>query len=769
MLCSVCKKNMAVIFVNKFDKDGKNPTLSEGLCVDCAKKRGIDPIKSVMSSVDNLTPEQMENITKQFEGMLGNFDPDSLGNMFGQFENMNFENSSPFDAPDEEPNEENGKSTKTKKKEKKENKKAKYLDTYGSNLTLLAKEGKLDNVVGRDKELERLIQILNRRSKNNAALIGEPGVGKTAVMNGLAIKIANKQVPQRLQNKQVYLLDMAAVVAGTQFRGQFEARMKGIIDECKSFSNVILAIDELHSIMGGIDHDNSMNAANMLKPALATGDVQIIGATTLKEYRKTIEKDAALERRFQPIILEEPNFNDTLEILKGIRPYYEKHHKVIIPDEALIQSIELSKKYIHDRFLPDKAIDLIDEACSRVFLDNTTLNKIENIEKQLEEVSSQIEDAEFELANINGDDNPEAYEKAANLKTMQCTLKSNLNELNKKAKKPVLSFDNLARVVELWTNIPASRLSKKETDKLLALEDNLHKKIIGQDDAVHTLYNSILRKRANLKNTDNPTSFIFVGPTGVGKTALVKALAYELFDREDAIIRLDMSEYMEQHSVSKLIGSPPGYVGYDEAGYLTEKVRRNPYSIVLFDEIEKAHPSIFNMLLQVLDDGRLTDSQGKTVSFKHTIIVLTSNLGTNFKNEGYGFANASIEEDMLKEKVNHALKEYFSPEFLNRIDDIVIFNKLTKSDSLKITKLMLDDFLKDLENKKLHISYTEDVAKFILNKGFNDKFGARPLKRTIAKNIEDLISLKYIKGELSENQKYILDLENNKIVLKSEI
>ena len=769
MLCSVCKKNMAVIFVNKFDKDGKNPTLSEGLCVDCAKKRGIDPIKSVMSSVDNLTPEQMENITKQFEGMLGNFDPDSLGNMFGQFENMNFENFSPFDTPPEESNEESGKNTKTKKKEKKENKKAKYLDTYGSNLTLLAKEGKLDNVVGRDKELERLIQILNRRSKNNAALIGEPGVGKTAVMNGLAIKIANKQVPQRLQNKQVYLLDMAAVVAGTQFRGQFEARMKGIIDECKSFSNVILAIDELHSIMGGIDHDNSMNAANMLKPALATGDVQIIGATTLKEYRKTIEKDAALERRFQPIILEEPNFNDTLEILKGIKPYYEKHHKVIIPDEALVQSIELSKKYIHDRFLPDKAIDLIDEACSRVFLDNTTLNKIENIEKQLEEVSSQIEDAEFELANINGDDNPETYEKAANLKTMQCTLKANLNELNKKAKKPVLSFDNLARVVELWTNIPASRLSKKETDKLLALEDNLHKKIIGQDNAVHTLYNSILRKRANLKNTDNPPSFIFVGPTGVGKTALVKALAYELFDREDAIIRLDMSEYMEQHSVSKLIGSPPGYVGYDEAGYLTEKVRRNPYSIVLFDEIEKAHPSIFNMLLQVLDDGRLTDSQGKTVSFKHTIIVLTSNLGTNFKNEGYGFANASIEEDMLKEKVNHALKEYFSPEFLNRIDDIVVFNKLTKSDSLKITKLMLDDFLKGLENKKLHISYSEDVAKFILNKGFNDKFGARPLKRTIAKNIEDLISLKYIKGELSENQKYILDVENNEIILKDEV
>lgn len=765
MLCSVCKKNMAVIFINKFDKDGKKAALSEGLCTECAKKRGIDPMQSIMNSMENITPEQMENISKQFESMLGQIDPDSLGNMFGDLGNMDINGFSPFGTVDESETQDNNTTTKTKKKEKKENKKAKYLDTYGTNLTLLAKEGKLDNVVGRDKELERLIQILNRRAKNNAALIGEPGVGKTAVMNGLAIKIANKQVPQRLQNKQVYLLDMAAVVAGTQFRGQFEARMKGIIDECKSFSNVILAIDELHSIMGGIEHDNSMNAANMLKPALATGDVQIIGATTLKEYRKTIEKDAALERRFQPIILEEPNFNDTLEILKGIRPYYEKHHKVVIPDEALIQSIELSKKYIHDRFLPDKAIDLIDEACSRVFLDNVTLNKIENIEKQLEEISSQIEDAELELTNINGEENPEAYEKAANLKTTECTLKASLNDLNKKAKKPVLTFDNLARVVELWTNIPASRLSQKETDKLLALEDNLHKKIIGQDNAIHTLYNSILRKRANLKNTDTPPSFIFVGPTGVGKTALVKALAYELFDREDAIIRLDMSEYMEQHSVSKLIGSPPGYVGYDEAGYLTEKVRRNPYSIVLFDEIEKAHPSVFNMLLQVLDDGRLTDSQGKTVSFKHTIIVLTSNLGTNFKNEGYGFANASIEEDMLKEKVNHALKEYFSPEFLNRIDDIVVFNKLTKENSMDIARLMLDELIKDLENKKIHLTYTENVAKYILDKGFNDKFGARPLRRTITRNIEDLISLKYIKGELNENTEYILDIKDNTIVL----
>ncbi len=767
MLCSVCKKNMAVIFVNKLDKDGKNPTLSEGLCLDCAKKRGIDPVKTVVDSVDNLTPEQMENLTKQFEGLLGKFDPDSMANMFGSFDNMDL---GPFSAfgdfsPMQEENDEKGNAVKTKTKEKKANKKAKYLDTYGTNLTTLAKEGKLDNVVGRNKELERLIQILNRRSKNNAALIGEPGVGKTAVMNGLAIKIANKEVPLRLQNKQVYLLDMASVVAGTQFRGQFEARMKGIIDECKSFSNIILAIDELHSIMGGIEHDNSMNAANMLKPALATGDIQIIGATTLKEYRKNIEKDAALERRFQPIILEEPNFSDTLEILKGVRPYYENHHKVIIPDEALIQSINLSKKYIHDRFLPDKAIDLIDEACSRVFLDNTTLNKIESIEKQLEEISSQIEDTEFELANMENSDNPEAYERAANLKTMQCNLEASLSSLNKKAKRPVLSFDNLARVVELWTNIPASRLSQKETEKLLNLEINLNKKIIGQEMAVNSLYNSILRKRANIKNSDNPPSFIFVGPTGVGKTALVKALAYELFDREDAIIRLDMSEYMEQHSVSKLIGSPPGYVGYDEAGYLTEKVRRNPYSIVLFDEIEKAHPSIFNMLLQVLDDGRLTDSQGKTVSFKHTIIVLTSNLGTNFKNEGYGFANSSVEEDMLKTKVNHALKEYFSPEFLNRIDDIVVFNKLSKENSIKITKLMLDEFMNELNKKGLKISYTDNVTKYILEKGFDDKFGARPLKRTITKYIEDLIAIKFIKNELNENTEYTLDMKDNNIVL----
>ena len=777
MLCSVCKKNIAVIFVNKIDKETNRSTVSEGLCLECAKKRGIDPIQSVVNSVDNLDASQIENLTKQFEGLLGSFDPNTIfpdgKNPFGAFgmdQNGFMSNFSEGvdEDDDSEGSDSNSTTTKTKKKEKKENRKSKYLDTYGTNLTRLAKEGKLDKVIGRDKELERLIQILNRRSKNNAALIGEPGVGKTAIMNGLAIKIAEKDVPTKLQNKEVYLLDMAAVVAGTQFRGQFEARMKGIIDECKSYSNVILAIDEIHSIVGGMEHDNSMNAANMLKPALATGDIQIIGATTLKEYRKNIEKDSALERRFQPITVDEPNFSDTLEILKGIRPYYEKHHKVIIPDEMLIESINLSKKYIHDRFLPDKAIDLIDEACSRVYLDSKGMNKIDDIENQLNEIAKQLNEAEAELADAQSQEDmiTSSYEMTANLKAKQCSLESSLEELKKKTTKPTLNFDNLARVVELWTNIPASRLSKSETEKLLDLENALNSKIIGQQDAVHTLYNAILRKRANILNVDNPPSFIFVGPTGVGKTALVKALSYELFDRDDTIIRLDMSEYMEQHSVSKLIGSPPGYVGYDEAGYLTEKVRRNPYSIVLFDEIEKAHPSVYNMLLQILDDGRLTDSQGKTVSFKHTVIILTSNLGTNFKNDGYGFANTKGMEDLLKSKVNDALKSYFSPEFLNRIDDIVIFNKLSKENCKDITRLLLNEYTNVVKKKHLLIDYSDNVIDYISEQGFDDKFGARPLKRAITKNIEDLISLKYIKSEIKENTNYMLDIEDDKVVVR---
>ena len=764
MLCSDCKKNMAVIYINKFDeKNLEKPNEVVGLCVPCAKKRGIDPMGTMAGSLSNMSEEDMNRLSKQFESIFSNIDMDKISNMFGGMgfapeDGMNM----PFAQDESEDTEEQRATAKTKVKEKKANKKLKYLDTYGTNLTKLAKEGKIDKVIGRERELERLIQILNRRSKNNPALIGEPGVGKTAVINALALKIASGDVPQKLANKEIYLLDMNAMVAGTQFRGQFEARMKGVIDECASYSNIILAIDELHNIVGGMEHDNSMNAGDMLKPALSNGTIQVIGATTLKEYRKYIEKDTALERRFQPIMVEEPSIEDTIEIVKGVKHYYEKHHKVIISDEIVKDTVYLAEKYIHDRFFPDKAIDLLDEACSRVYLDNKVLGQIENIEEKLKQIAEEIEATEADMAESDIAD----FEKTANLKATECSLKTKLEELNKKVKKSHLTFDNLAKVVELWTKIPVSRLTTAESEKLLNLEININKKIIGQEAAVHALSNAILRKRSNLQATVRPPSFIFVGPTGVGKTALVKALAYELFDREDAIVRLDMSEYMESHSVSKLIGSPPGYVGFDEAGYLTEKVRRNPYSIILFDEIEKAHPSIYNILLQILEDGRLTDSQGKTVSFKNTIIILTSNLGTNFKNDGFGFANEKLESDMLVNKVEGALKDYFSPEFLNRIDDTIVFNKLTKNDAKKITKLLLDEYIEDIKKKHLDIHYTDALVDYITEKGFNDKFGARPLRRAITKNVEDTIAYKYVKGEIKENTKYTLDVENNVVCIK---
>ena len=603
MLCSDCKKNQAVIYINKIEKDSVDgkPVETIGLCLQCARKRGVDPFSQIASSMKNMSPEEIEKMTGSFENILANMDMDKLSNMFGGMdgfpEEFGFDSAMDFMGQEVEEDEETSKvkqGTKVKTKEKKANKKMKYLDTYGTNLTKLSREGKLDKVIGRKEELERLIQILNRRIKNNPALIGEPGVGKTAVINALALKIAEKDVPQKLMNKEVYLLDMTAMVAGTQFRGQFEARMKGVIDECSAYSNIILAIDELHNIVGGMEHDNSMNAANILKPALANGTIQVIGATTIKAYRKYIEKDTALERRFQPIIVDEPSIEESIEILKGIKKYYEDHHKVIIPDEVIEDAVRLSEKYIYDRFLPDKAIDLLDEACSRVYLDNKIQAQIESIEEKLKEVDEEIKETEENISEI-GENDPEIYEKTANLKAAECTLKTKLEELNKKSKKSIVTFENLARVVEMWTKIPVSRVSTVESEKLLALEESLNKKIIGQETAVKSLTNAILRKRSNIKNTVRPPSFIFVGPTGVGKTALVKALAYELFDREESIIRLDMSEYMESHSVSKLIGSPPGYVGFEDAGYLTEKVRRNPYSIILFDEIEKAHPSIYNI------------------------------------------------------------------------------------------------------------------------------------------------------------------------------
>ena len=770
ILCSVCKKNMAVIFLNKFDKEGKPTGETTGLCVECAKKQGIDPLSNIMKEMENISPEEMENMSKQLDGMLGGLGLNNMDDLdedaddnprpkigFG-FSNL-FGNKKDVDDDQKED-----------KKERKKRRKTKYLDTFGENLTQKARDGKLDRVIGRQRELARMIQILNRRSKNNPALIGEPGVGKTAIVNALAQEIVDGNVPGKLINKELYMIDMTSLVAGTQFRGQFEARIKGLIDECKSLGNIILAIDEVHNIVGGLEHDNSMNAANMLKPALANGSVQLIGATTLKEYRQYIEKDSALERRFQPVIVDEPSAKDCFEILKGIKSYYEDYHKVKIPDEILKQAVSLSEKYIHDRFLPDKAIDLIDEACARVNLEDVLLAKIEKLQIELDKINAEEKELENELENkddnLHDDNNIDTYEKAAKIKEEQCKIQSKLDDLMKKQKPKEVSFDNLAQVVELWTKIPVTRVKQTETEKLLNLKDNLSKKILGQDEAIEAISNSILRKRANIRNIERPPSFIFVGPTGVGKTALVKELAYELFDSKESIIKLDMSEYMESHSVSKLIGSPPGYVGYDEAGQLTERVRRNPYSIVLFDEIEKAHPSIFNILLQILDDGKLTDSQGRSVSFKHTIIVLTSNLGTNFKSDGYGFANKQIDSELLESKTKEALKEFFSPEFLNRIDDVITFNKLSHDTLTKIAELLIIELQNETKEKNILFTYSKDVVKYIVEKGYNEKFGARPLRRAIQKYIEDIIAVEYIKGDLKENTEYKLVVKDNKIYIK---
>ncbi|MDO4283112.1 MAG: ATP-dependent Clp protease ATP-binding subunit [Clostridia bacterium] len=770
MLCSVCKKNMAVVFINKLDKDGKPTNETTGLCIQCAKKQGIDPLANIMKEMSNMSEEELESMSSQFDGMFGGMseldDVEENDTSDGEEKNSMsnfFSNMMSFGK-----NKKESENVENKEPSKKKKKKNKYLDTFGENLTEKARQNKLDKVIGRDIELQRMIQILNRRTKNNPALIGEPGVGKTAIVNALAIAIASGNVPGKLINKEVYLIDMTSLVAGTQFRGQFESRVKGIIDECKSLGNIILAIDEVHNIVGGLEHDNSMNAANMLKPALANGSVQLIGATTLKEYRKYIEKDSALERRFQPVMVDEPTSEDCYKILKGIKSYYEDYHKVKIPDEALKQAVSLSQKYIHDRFLPDKAIDLLDEACARVNLEDMNIAKIEKLQKELDEAIEQENEIQLELAKSEeatsvDEDGVSAFEKAAKIKETKCKLKQALDEIMKNYKPREVTFDNLAQVVELWTKIPVMRIKTSETDKLLNLKTNLKKKIIGQEHAIDAISNAILRKRANIRNTVRPPSFIFVGPTGVGKTALVKALAYELFDNEEAVIKLDMSEYMESHSTSKLIGSPPGYVGYDEAGQLTEKVRRNPYSIVLFDEIEKAHPSVYNILLQILDEGILTDSQGKSVSFKHTIIVLTSNLGTNFKNDGYGFTNNQINKNMLENKTSDALKEFFSPEFLNRIDDIITFNKLTTKNLEKIADLQLKELQKDTKERNILFTYTPEVVKFIVEKGYSEKFGARPLKRAIQNYIEDVIAVEFIKNNLKEGKKYTIDVVEDKI------
>ena len=779
-LCMECKKNTAVVFINKV-VDG-NPSV-EGLCLACARKKGINPLSSLMKQY-GASDEEIDNMNNQFDEIIESMNNGDMSDLMGE---MPTSDGMPNDNPGQTPidsftrmfdsvisslgnnpknanySDDKESETKTINREEKKDKtkKKKYLDAFGTNLTLKAKEGKIDKLIGREVELERLTQILNRRSKNNPCLIGEPGVGKTAIANGLALKIANKEVPEKLINREVYLLDMTAMVAGTQFRGQFEARMKGVIDECKKFGNIILVIDEIHNIVGTGDSDHSMNAANILKPALANGDIQVIGATTLKEYRKYIEKDSALERRFQPVIVEEPSVSDTIEILKGIKGYYEDFHKVTISDELVRKIVIMSEKYIHDRFLPDKAIDIMDEACSKLNLTNKILSKLATLKEELEEIKSQRE----EIETINEENKDPNYEQIMELRAKQNAIMTEIADLSQGNLNLTLNVEDVAKVIETWTKIPASKITETESQKLLNLEANIHKRLIGQDKAVTAVSNAIRRNRAGIKIKNSPPSFIFVGPTGVGKTELAKALAFELFGTENSIIRVDMSEYMESHSVSKLIGSPPGYVGYDDAGQLTEKVRRNPYSIVLFDEIEKAHPDVFNLLLQVLDEGRLTDSQGRVVNFENTIIIMTSNAGSNLNNNGIGFNREDSVE--AEGRVMSALKQTFRPEFLNRVDEIAVFSELTRDELLKIVELNLNKLSEELKERNIYVTFTKEVKEYILDKGYEPQYGARPINRAIEKYIENVLAESVLRDQILPNEEVVLIInQQNEVAVK---
>lgn len=770
MLCSMCKKNTAVIFINKQSADGKAEV--EGLCYECAKKKGINPIDT-MAKQANLSDKDIQDLSNKLDTMFKNLsdnmadiDEDELSEMINGESEIDGAQGVPLGSifsglfgikqnGDESSNYSSGGTQKVKEKTK-PNKKRKALDTYGTNLTVKAKNNQIDRVIGRDKEIERMIQILNRRSKNNPCLIGEPGVGKTAIAQGLALRIASGNVPAKLLNKEVYLLDMTAVIAGTQFRGQFEARMKAIIDECKNDGNIILVIDEIHNIIGAGDAEHSMNAANILKPSLANGELQMIGTTTLKEYRKYIEKDTALERRFQPIIVEEPSVEDAISILQGIKQYYEDYHHVKISNDIIRQIVNMSEKYIHDRFLPDKAIDILDEACSKINLNDKDLYDLEVLNNQLKEVQAKKEEAAQA-------DSTEDYQKAAELKTQECALLEQIDNLKKRMQPKDLTTQDIANVIESWTKIPVNKITEEETKKLLNLEDNLHKRIIGQNEAVEAVSRAIRRNRVGLKSTKRPPSFIFVGPTGVGKTELAKALAYEMFGSEKSIIRFDMSEYMESNSTAKLIGAPPGYVGYDDAGQLTERVKRNPYSIILLDEIEKAHNDVFNILLQVLDDGRLTDAQGNTVSFENTIIIMTSNAGSNLNTNSIGFGGTS---EASKNRMLGALKDLFRPEFLNRVDEIVAFDSLTNEQLLQIVDLMISDTQKVLNDRNIGLILTDEAKKYVLTKGTDLKYGARPLRRAIQRYVEDELSDMILKSELTNGKKVLVDYdkEQDKLV-----
>ena len=732
MLCSRCKKRPAMVFIT-VDKGDSKP---QGLCLTCAKELGIKPLDDIMNKI-GVSEEEVEAMAEQMSEIMASGDED-LGNyeefLAGTSASFPFLKNVFSEIPEESTNV-SGKTSGKKKKNKK-----KHLELYCTNLTEKARKDELDRIIGRDKEIARTIQILSRRTKNNPCLIGEPGVGKTAIAESLAISIVNGKVPTRLKNKEIYLLDLTALVAGTQFRGQFESRIKGLIDEVKEAGNIILFIDEVHNLVGaGETESNSMNAANILKPALSRGEIQVIGATTFAEYRKYIEKDSALERRFQPVTVVEPSINDTVDVLKGIKSYYEVYHRINISDNLVRKMVVLSERYITDRFLPDKAIDLLDESAAYASLRNVAMEKYDVLTENLNKLKAR----ETEITSVADPDSVD-YEKLAEVRSEMAKVNEDLKELSKKAFGVNVTEDDVAHVIELWTGIPSSKIKEDELKKLSKIEDKLKSKIIGQDEAVEAVASAIKRSRVQISPRRRPASFIFVGSTGVGKTELVKVLSKELFDSPETLIRLDMSEFMEKHSVSRIIGSPPGYVGYDESGQVTEKVRRRPYSVLLFDEIEKAHPDVMNILLQILDEGKITDAQGRQVNFENTIIVMTSNAGSDKKDVAMGFAKT--QNDLTKEKAEKALADFLRPEFLSRIDEIIIFKNLDMSAFEKIAKLMLDEYVETLAERNISLVYDDSVLKWLAEKSFGGKSAARDLRNLIRKNVEDKIALELIEN-----------------------
>ena len=776
-LCSRCKKNLAVVFISRMEGE---KTVNEGLCLKCAKELGLPQVDEMMKRM-GISDEDLDTLSNEMLQAFGGAEMDGLmddENNYGDedeengktatfpFLNRLFNNNSNEETP-AKPAEGEGR-TEKRKGERNSAPKRKFLDSYCINLSRRAKENKLDAVIGREEEIERVVQILNRRQKNNPCLIGEPGVGKTAIAEGLAQRISRGEVPFKLANKEVYLLDLTALVAGTQFRGQFESRMKGLIEEIQKLGNIILVIDEVHNIVGAGDAEGSMNAANILKPALSRGEIQVIGATTFNEYRKYIEKDSALERRFQPVTVAEPSIEDSLKMLKGIAHYYEEYHGVKIPDGILRQAVLLSERYITDRFLPDKAIDLIDEACSDLNLHSPEINRLLQAKQQYANASMERERLMSEEGEdgkqFSSEEMEQRYARIAQLRSEELQLEEEIHRLEELGA-PQLSMENLARVIELWTKIPASRIKEEEFKRLSELDQRLKQHVVGQDAAIDAVTSAIRRNRVGISPKHKPVSFIFVGSTGVGKTELVKQLAADLFNTPDALIRLDMSEFMEKHSVSRLVGSPPGYVGYDEAGQLTEKIRRKPYSVVLFDEIEKAHPDVLNVLLQILDDGQITDAHGRKVNFENAVIIMTSNAGSDRKEGSVGF-NRSVSEQS-KDQIMKALNEFLRPEFINRVDEIICFNRLTEEDFVRIAGIMLEELKTALKEKGLQLSYDKSLEEYLAKKSYSLTYGARNLRRLIQREIEDPLAVRIIESYETPITQIKATAEDGKVKLET--